>query len=244
MTLRENVRALLRAAPTVGEEMAVDLIIAAVEADMIKRRADRATVHGRIGAEVRKQKALERKGATSTLEAPYKGATSTLNSSAHKSDPDQDLDPEKKEPEYCADVEPFPVVGGDVTEWRLTRGTVRELLGAFPGVDVVAECRKARVWLVTNAPKRKTPKGMERFLFNWITGSVERGKATPRGNGEPAKPTGPTFCNWHGDYRNNGKPSKFPKPECPECKHVAAKGRRADGAGEPASVGDLLGGAP
>jgi len=57
----------------------------------------------------------------------------------------------------------------------------------------------------------------------------------------PAQPQGPALCEFHRDYHNNNRPSKYPKPQsCDECKHIAARSMRREG--QPTSLGDLLGG--
>ena len=42
-----------------------------------------------------------------------------------------------------------------------------QLVAAFPGVDVTAEYTKAAAWLSANPAKRKTARGMAKFLFGW-----------------------------------------------------------------------------
>ena len=64
----------------------------------------------------------------------------------------------------------FPVVGpeGSPKEWPLFESKVREYSDAYPGVDVLAEAKKARQWCVDNDTKRKTFKGMSKFLNSWM----------------------------------------------------------------------------
>lgn len=70
----------------------------------------------------------------------------------------------------------FEVVGGG-TAWQLTDRQVFEWEAAFPGLDVLAESRKAGAWLRANPAKRKTISGMPRFLVAWFTRGVNRGDA-------------------------------------------------------------------
>lgn len=71
----------------------------------------------------------------------------------------------------------FPVIGGDDPSWRLRRVQVDEWRATFPGVDVVAECRKALGWVLVNQSRRKTARGMPKFLFSWIARSVDSNRA-------------------------------------------------------------------
>ncbi len=77
----------------------------------------------------------------------------------------------------------FPVVGGKrgkgPTEWPLRQSKLAEYAESFPGVDVLAECRKALQWCRDNPAKRKTPSGMSAFLGRWL-GKAQNGARTGR----------------------------------------------------------------
>lgn len=62
----------------------------------------------------------------------------------------------------------FPCVGRGPAEWPLTRAKVHEWQSAFPALDVLAEARKARQWLLDNPTRRKTFAGMSRFIGSWL----------------------------------------------------------------------------
>lgn len=67
----------------------------------------------------------------------------------------------------------LPCTGG--MEWQLSNEDMREMRDLYPGVDLLAEIRKARGWLIGNPTKRKTAKGMLRFLHNWLSRAQDRG---------------------------------------------------------------------
>lgn len=75
----------------------------------------------------------------------------------------------------------FPTVGKDAAPWPLTRAQVDSWHQAFPGVAVLAECRKALAWCEANPAKQKTPRGMPKFLFGWL----ERSQNSAGGRGPP-----------------------------------------------------------
>lgn len=60
----------------------------------------------------------------------------------------------------------FPVVGGE--PWPLFQAKVVEYQAVFQGIDVLAEVKKAYQWCVDNPTRRKTKRGMLRFLFGWL----------------------------------------------------------------------------
>ncbi len=68
----------------------------------------------------------------------------------------------------------FPVVGRGSHEWTLPVSLIPEFQTAYPHLDIMAEMRAARIWCITNRARRKTPKGMPKFLNNWLT-NVQNG---------------------------------------------------------------------
>jgi len=63
----------------------------------------------------------------------------------------------------------------DGTDWQPTD---EQLLGwqhAYPEVDVFAELNVMAVWLDSNEPKRKTGRGMPRFINSWLSRANQKG---------------------------------------------------------------------
>jgi hypothetical protein len=63
----------------------------------------------------------------------------------------------------------------DGTDWQPTD---EQLLGwqhAYPEVDVFAELNVMAVWLDSNEPKRKTERGMARFVNSWLSRANQKG---------------------------------------------------------------------
>lgn len=108
-------------------------------------------------------------------------------------DPEPEPEPEETdspEPAKPASVQPpavltFPTVG-KTHEWGLTEAKVAEYQEAFPGIDVLAECRKARQWCIDNPARRKTARGMGKFLFGWIERTQNRGGSSGQARGREA----------------------------------------------------------
>lgn len=74
----------------------------------------------------------------------------------------------------------FPCVGKGPKEWALTAAKLAEYQDAFPGVDALAECRKALQWCRDNPRNRKTAAGMPRFLTNWLSRAQDKGVSGAR----------------------------------------------------------------
>lgn len=69
----------------------------------------------------------------------------------------------------------FPVVGADGPIWALTEAQLEAWAGLFPALDVRQEARHALAWVRAQTGRRKTARGMPKFLVGWLTRSVDRG---------------------------------------------------------------------
>lgn len=76
------------------------------------------------------------------------------------------------------------VVCGKGKTWEATESLLKSHQEAFPGLDVMAQYRLAAAWLVSNSSRRKTPKGMPTFLFNWLSRAQNSGRPA---TGTPAR---------------------------------------------------------
>ena len=93
---------------------------------------------------------------------------------------------DSSEPETTPASEPpiftIPCVGDGLKEWPLMQEKVREWAGSYPGVDVVAEIRKAKQWILDNRPRAKTFKGMPSFINRWLSKAQDNQKGVRNGN--------------------------------------------------------------
>jgi hypothetical protein len=60
----------------------------------------------------------------------------------------------------------IPIVGGD--EWGVSKDLLVELEAAYPQVDGPQTLKEIRAWCITNPQKRKTARGVPRFLNRWF----------------------------------------------------------------------------
>jgi hypothetical protein len=68
----------------------------------------------------------------------------------------------------------FPCDGTPDT-WNLESTQVADWAKLFPSLDVMGECRKALAWISASPERRKTARGMGRFLVGWFGRSQNRG---------------------------------------------------------------------
>jgi len=74
-------------------------------------------------------------------------------------------------------------------EFPVTQEMHDEYSPLYPSVDVMAELRKMKAWLISNKEKRKTKRGMTRFINSWLSKAQDRGGTKQRqGNGRTYTP--------------------------------------------------------
>jgi len=90
----------------------------------------------------------------------------------------QDQDRKVLLPESPAEtILDYPLGDGDT--WPLSALKVAEWRETFPYLDVLSELKRARQWLRDNPSKRKTARGMPRFLGSWL-GNAEKERSKVR----------------------------------------------------------------
>ena len=70
----------------------------------------------------------------------------------------------------------FPC-NGNVKSWNLTENKIAEYRESFPSLDILSEAKKSLQWIRDNPDRKKTARGMPRFLGSWL------GRANDRSNG-------------------------------------------------------------
>lgn len=76
----------------------------------------------------------------------------------------------------AASAEPFlqfPVVGQHGMTWQLSEAQVAEWATLFPNLSIPVEMRKALAWVRANPGRRKTGRGMAKFLVGWLTRATD-----------------------------------------------------------------------
>lgn len=75
-----------------------------------------------------------------------------------------------------ADVEPITL--NDGTEWRCPLADYEEYRRLYPAVDIDNAFREMRAWCNSNPTKRKTSRGIKRFVNGWLSRQQDSGKGT------------------------------------------------------------------
>ena len=72
----------------------------------------------------------------------------------------------------------------DGTEYSVFQNQRQEWETLYPAVDVMQQLRNMRGWLLSNPDKRKTKRGIQRFITAWLAKDQDRGGS--RANSRPA----------------------------------------------------------
>lgn len=106
-------------------------------------------------------------------------------------EPSCDAPPPSPVPDASPVVLVFPCTGPEKS-YPLTAGQVARWGELFDTVDVPHECRMALAWIEANPVKRKTARGMPKFLTAWLNRAVnDPRKGTGGGVGIQYRRPGP-----------------------------------------------------
>ena len=63
----------------------------------------------------------------------------------------------------------------DKTEYGVAQSYIEKLAELYPAVDIIQELRKMKGWLDSNPVKRKTRRGINRFINSWLSREQDKG---------------------------------------------------------------------
>lgn len=63
----------------------------------------------------------------------------------------------------------------DGSEWRPAETLFAEYVRLYPNVDVKQQFNEMRSWCLSNPTKRKTPRGIKRFINSWLAREQDKG---------------------------------------------------------------------
>lgn len=97
--------------------------------------------------------------------------TSALSSGRQTSEPEADV---------------AALILNDGSEWRPTEALFAEYVRLYPNVDVKQQFNEMRSWCLSNPKKRKTKRGITRFVNSWLGREQDRGyRRHPAGYQQP-----------------------------------------------------------
>ncbi len=97
-------------------------------------------------------------------------------------DKDKDIDIEKDINTISSELKPSPVAISlplnDKTFRDITEDEISQYQELYPNVNVSQELRNMLGWLNANPTKRKTRRGINKFVNNWLSRSQDKGQQT------------------------------------------------------------------
>lgn len=96
-------------------------------------------------------------------------------------DKEKDKEKDKDNKVFCTEpqsasvpsVLTFPL--NDGSQYGVTEEQVKEWASLYPAVDVMQQLRNMKGWLGSNPQRRKTRKGIARFITGWLSKEQDRG---------------------------------------------------------------------
>ncbi len=104
-------------------------------------------------------------------------------------------------PRAAGSVVIFPIRGNK--SWELTQTLVDSWHTAYPRLNVYAECRKAQVWCEAHPTRRKTARGMERFLVAWLNRAEPPKRTVTHGGPKRDQAYWDLVYSWRDDCLNS-----------------------------------------
>ncbi len=93
---------------------------------------------------------------------------------------------EESEEYICTERKPalvpavFALPLNDGSEYEITEKQVQEWAELYPAVDIMQDLRKMKGWLNSNPAKKKTRRGILRFITNWFSRTQDKGGNQPQ----------------------------------------------------------------
>lgn len=119
-----------------------------------------------------------------TLDKPEASPSDSLNPITDSLNPSLSSEQSSKPPE---DKTFIRLTLNDKTEFPITENQCAEWGELFPAVDVRQELREMKAWLDANPAKRKTAKGILRFVTSWLSREQDRGHPQLQSVSTPAR---------------------------------------------------------
>lgn len=127
----------------------------------------------------------------------HEGASEGLGSQDQEQDQEQDQDQDQDKnlipgADGNQHQEPEPVfislpLSDGKSFFDVTENYMSEQAALYPGINIEQEFRNMRGWLNSNPTKRKTPRGIKRFITTWLQNSQDKPRGWQSGRAAPAR---------------------------------------------------------
>lgn len=104
----------------------------------------------------------------------------------------------QKQPKPAAADAVFKLPLADKTEYGITQAQVNEWANLYPNVDIFQALRAMLGWLQANPDRKKTRRGITRFINGWLAKDQDRGRNRRTAN-SPTSPDRP-LDEWEQDW--------------------------------------------
>ena len=81
-------------------------------------------------------------------------------------------EPDKSAPVPAAVIE---LILNDKSFYPITQQDINDWAEIYPNVNILQELRKMKGWLDANPAKRKTSRGIKRFINSWLSREQDKG---------------------------------------------------------------------
>ncbi len=163
-----------------------------IHISQLKEMVGTETDKARIMREIRVRKKINGNNVTPALPECYPDVTQSIEYTDRKER--TDIENICEEPLQVSPPEPEepPVISfilNDKSRYPIRQAQVDEWSGLYPAVDIMQELRKMAGWLDANPSKRKTKRGILRFVNGWLAREQDKGGKKVENNGRNAAGT-------------------------------------------------------
>lgn len=115
-----------------------------------------------------------------TLEPCWNQSGTETDTQSKSKDRIKDKDRDNKdiscaEPETDSTPPVISLILNDKTFYDVTQDEINDWTSLYPAVDIVQQLRSMKGWLNSNPTKRKTRKGIRRFINSWLSKEQDKG---------------------------------------------------------------------
>lgn len=111
---------------------------------------------------------------------------------------------------FCAEPETgstqYPAVAlilNDGTNYVVPQEDISLYIQTYPKVDVIQKLREMSLWCINNPQKRKTKRGIKRFIANWLSSEQDKGNRPQYpAVAQAQQPRRNKFCNYTPSYND------------------------------------------